>query len=348
MDQTIKIAIDAMGGDYAPDSVIEGASSFVSQYKDVELHFFGDSSRIEPLIDKYSNLRKFAIVHHTESFVSNVEKAGNALRSGRDSSMRLAINSVKEGLTDAVVSAGNTGALMAMSKFVFKTIANVSRPAIAAMIPKFGKDCVMLDLGANSECTSKNLLDFAKMGEVYVEAALDIENPRIGLLNIGAEQIKGNEVVKEADEIFRDTKFRGRYVGFVEGDVIIGDSVDVIVVDGFAGNISLKTAEGIAKLFGSWMKESFKKSFFRKLVAFFARNAIKELKYKADPDRRNGALFLGLKHICIKSHGGADAQAFSHALSSCRKLVKQDIISKLSKALESQVPELETAIETLA
>lgn len=281
---------------------------------DVDYLLFGDESMLNPLLDQFGRVRGAVQVRHTEDAVSDDEKPGTALRSGRNSSMRLAINAVADGEAMGVVSAGNTGALMAMAKFVLKTLPGIDRPAIAAYFPTLRGETVMLDLGANVECSSDNLVQFAVMGEVFARNVLGLEQPTIGILNIGVEGLKGNEAVKEAALILQETSLPIKFYGFVEGDDIGKGTVDVVVTDGFTGNIALKTAEGTVKLFGQFLKDALLSSPMSRLGALLARPALETLRKRVDPRQYNGAMLVGLNGICVKSHGNTDAFGFSNAI----------------------------------
>ncbi len=314
MSKRLTLSLDAMGGDLAPRMVVEGIDIALGKLPDVDYLLFGDESMLNPLLDQFGRVRGAVQVRHTEDAVSDDEKPGTALRSGRNSSMRLAINAVSDGEAAGVVSAGNTGALMAMAKFVLKTLPGIDRPAIATYFPTLRGETVMLDLGANVECSSDNLVQFAVMGEVFARNVLGLEQPTIGILNIGVEGLKGNEAVKEAALILQETSLPIKFHGFVEGDDIGKGTVDVVVTDGFTGNIALKTAEGTVKLFGQFLKEALLSSPRSRLGAFLARPALETLRKRVDPRQYNGAMLVGLNGICVKSHGNTDAFGFSNAI----------------------------------
>ncbi|MCH7485737.1 MAG: phosphate acyltransferase PlsX [Proteobacteria bacterium] len=314
MSKRLTLSLDAMGGDLAPRMVVEGIDIALGKLPDVDYLLFGDESVLNPLLDQFGRVRGAVQVRHTEDAVSDDEKPGTALRSGRNSSMRLAINAVADGEAAGVVSAGNTGALMAMAKFVLKTLPGIDRPAIATYFPTLRGETVMLDLGANVECSSDNLVQFAVMGEVFARNVLGLEQPTIGILNIGVEGLKGNEAVKEAALILQETSLPIKFYGFVEGDDIGKGTVDVVVTDGFTGNIALKTAEGTVKLFGQFLKEALLSSPMSRLGAFLARPALETLRKRVDPRQYNGAMLVGLNGICVKSHGNTDAFGFSNAI----------------------------------
>lgn len=314
MSQRLTIALDAMGGDHAPDMVVAGADIARERHPDVHYILFGDARRIEPLMAKRTALRAVAEVVHTDDVVSADAKPSVALRAGRQSSMRLAIDAVADGRAASVVSAGNTGALMAMAKFVLKTLPGIDRPAIASFFPTLRGESVMLDLGANTECSAENLVEFAVMGSVFARQVLGVMEPTVGVLNIGSEEVKGNETVRAAAARLRDMPLPGRFHGFVEGTDIASGTVDVIVTDGFTGNVALKTAEGTAKLYAEFLRRSFESSLLAKVGYLLARSAFRKLKKRTDPRRYNGAMFLGLRGVCVKSHGGTDPLGFANAV----------------------------------
>lgn len=314
-----------MGGDNAPQMVIDGMAMAMNDIRDIRYHLYGDGEQLTELLSKYPLLTAVTELHHTTDIVSNDEKPGVALRSGRQSSMRLAINAVGDGLAGGVVSAGNTGALMAMAKFVLKTLPGIDRPAIASYYPTMTGESVMLDLGANIQCDAENLVQFAVMGEVFARHVLHIKQPSIGILNVGTEVLKGNDSVKQAAAILRETHLPIKFHGFVEGDDIGKGTVDVIVTDGFTGNVALKTTEGTAKLFAGALKEELMKSPLRKLGALIAKPAIDAFRERFDPRRYNGAMFLGLNGICVKSHGGTDSFGFANAIKAAHEMVSDDL-----------------------
>jgi glycerol-3-phosphate acyltransferase PlsX len=310
----LALALDAMGGDNAPDMVVKGAGIAHQRFPQVRFLLFGDSARLKALLDRTPKLKDVCSVHHTDQVVRNDEKPSQALRSGRGSSMRLAINAVHDGSAAGIVSAGNTGALMAMAKFVLKTMPGVDRPAMASFFPTLRGECVMLDLGANVQCDANNLVQFAVMGNVFARSVLGILHPSIAILNVGSEDQKGHEYLREAAGILRTMPLPGRFHGFVEGDDIAKGTVDVIVTDGFTGNIALKTLEGTAKLYSNFLRETFRSSLMARLGYLLARPALNTLRVRTDPRRYNGAIFLGLNGVAVKSHGGTDALGFANAI----------------------------------
>lgn len=328
MSSRLILALDAMGGDQAPHMVLEGIKVARLRYPYVHFLVFGDSAKIAPLLS--DDIRPFCSVRHTPDAVASGDKPSLAVRQGRNSSMWLAIKAVKDGEAAGVVSAGNTGALMAMAKLSLRTLPGIDRPAIATLIPTCRGESVMLDLGANAECCARNLVQFAVMGSVFARTLLHAKQPSVGLLNIGSEDQKGTESLREAATVLRG--FPGDFMafkGFVEGDDIGAGTVDVVVTDGFTGNVALKTAEGTAKLYGSFLKEAFRSSMLSRLGYFLARGALAHVRKKTDPRRYNGALFLGLNGICVKSHGGTDRIGFANAIGVAVDLVSDNLNDKI-------------------
>ncbi len=322
-----------MGGDSAPLAVINGADLAKADAPHVEFMLVGDASRIKPLLAKTQHLKNAEILH-TEIAVSAGDTASQAVRRGRDSSMWLAISQVAEKNADAVVSAGNTGALMAMSKLQFRTMPGVTRPAIAGFFPTEQNRMCMLDLGANLECDEDNLVQFALMGQAFYHSLVGIKNPSVALLNVGAEEQKGHEYLRLAAQELSDPELGVNYIGFVEGSDLVKGGVDIVVTDGFSGNVALKTAEGVASLFATLLRRSFKASFLAKLGYLMARGALKKFRTKMDPRRYNGAVFLGLNGIAVKSHGGTDAIGFANAVEVAVSLVGHGFIPDVSAAIE--------------
>ena len=327
----IKISLDAMGGDNAPEIVVEGAAEAKARYPDIEFVFFGNKKVLYPLINSYHNLSVSEIVHTLE-FIKPNDKHSNVIRRGANTSMALAIKSVKN-QSSAMVSAGNTGALMAFSKLFLKTISGINRPAIAACFPTKRGEVCMLDLGANIECDKNNLIQFALMGQAFAKIVIGIKNPKVSLLNIGEEEIKGLSYIQEASEILKNLRKIINYCGYVEGDRITDGLVDVIVTDGFTGNIALKTAEGTASFFTNSLKESLKKSIFSKLGYFLAKKSLEGFRAHMDPRKYNGAVFLGLNGVVVKSHGGTDSFGFANAIGVAYDMAKYNFIEDLKKKL---------------
>lgn len=332
------IALDAMGGDNAPECVIRGAEMALIRHPGIRFLIFGDIEKIEPLIKSRPALITACEIVHTSHVISGEDKPSAALRRGKSSSMWLAIDSVKEGRTCAVVSAGNTGALMAISKLVLRTLPGVSRPAIAALFPTLRGECVMLDLGANVESNAGDLYRFAIMGDAFARAVLGLSRPKIGLLNVGSEDLKGRASIKEACAMLKDSRLSLNFHGFIEGNDIAAGTVDVVVTDGFTGNIALKTAEGAARLIRTYLRDAFNSSPVAKLGGLLASGALGGVKDKLDDRKRNGAMFLGLAGIAVKSHGGADAYSFCNAISVAVELVAHRINDRIIDELGNITP----------
>jgi phosphate acyltransferase len=333
VSDTITIALDAMGGDRAPAMVLKGADIALERYPGVHFLLFGDQAAITPLLTKSPRLAHATTLHHTAEAIPGDAKPSLALRTGRRSSMRLAIDAVADGRADGVVSAGNTGALMAMAKFALKTLPGIDRPAIATLFPTRRGDSVMLDLGANVECDAENLVQFALMGDVFARTVLGLVQPTVGLLNVGSEDLKGNDAVRAAAARLRGGMMPIRFHGFVEGDDIAAGTVDVIVTDGFTGNVALKAIEGFAKLFGESLRASFRYSLSARIGYLFARGALKKMAARLDPRRYNGAMFLGLAGIAVKSHGSTDAFGFANAIGVAIDLKVNGCLQKISDEL---------------
>ena len=334
------IAIDAMGGDFGPEITVAAAANILKQHKDVNLILVGLEDKLRSHLAKNQlELSSRLSIQHASEIVAMDEPPAQALRKKKDSSMRVAINLVAEGKATAVVSAGNTGALMATAKFVLKTLPGIDRPAIMSALPNTVGHTHMLDLGANVDSSADHLFQFAVMGSVTVSAVDNIKAPRVGLLNVGSEAMKGNAQVKAAEPLLQNSGLN--YIGFVEGDDIFNGSVDVVVCDGFVGNISLKSTEGVAKMITHFMRESFNKNIFTKFIGLLALPVLKSFKKRVDHRRYNGASLLGLKDIVIKSHGGADAFSFTNAINvailEVEKSVPQQIDSHLDALLDKQV-----------
>jgi phosphate acyltransferase len=310
----ITIALDTMGGDRAPGMVVKGAEIALQRHPDLHFLLFGAEDEIRPLLAKAPRLCKAVTLLHTSELVADDAKPSSALRTGRQSSMRLAIDAVADGRADGIVSAGNTGALMAIAKFVLKMLPGIDRPAIASFFPTRRGESVMLDLGANIECDDENLVQFALMGDVFARTVLGLVEPTVGLLNVGSEDLKGNDAVRRASARLRETVTPIRFYGFIEGDDIAAGTVDVVVTDGFTGNVAVKTAEGMAKLFGEFLEAAFRHSLSARLGYLFSRRALRKLRIRSDPRRYNGAIFLGLSGIAVKSHGSTDAFGFANAI----------------------------------
>ena len=333
MAKALTIALDAMGGDAAPKMVVRGASIALERFPEVRFLMFGREPEIAPLLGGKKSLQQATTLRHTDDVVSSDAKPSVALRAGRKSSMRLAIDAVHQGEADCVVSAGNTGALMAMAKFVLKTLPGINRPAIASFFPTLRGESVMLDLGANVQCDAENLVDFAVMGNAFARSVLGLKEPTYALLNVGSEEIKGHESLQEASAVLRASNLPGRFLGFVEGDDIAKGTADVIVTDGFTGNVALKTAEGTAKLINEYLRHTFRSSLLAGLGYMLARPAMKKLRERVDPRGYNGAMFLGLNGIAVKSHGGTDALGFANAIGVAIDMQRHGIIGKIRSDL---------------
>lgn len=308
----LRVAIDVMSGDGGTSVVVDAARSVLARRSDVHLLLVGNPDQINAAIGQHQLPDDAYTVVPATEVVTMDDSAAVALRAKKQSSMRLAINLVKEGQADACVSAGNTGALMAISKFVLKTVNGIDRPAIATMIPAIEGHTHMLDLGANVDCSASHLYQFAMMGSILAQAVDQLDRPRVALLNIGAEAMKGNEQVKLAAPLLEQSSLN--YTGFVEGNEIYTDKVDVVVCDGFVGNVSLKSSEGVARMVSYYLKQEFKRNWWNKLVGLVARPILKSFGNRIDPRRYNGASLLGLKGVVVKSHGSADAVAFANAI----------------------------------
>ncbi|MBI2779445.1 MAG: phosphate acyltransferase PlsX [Gammaproteobacteria bacterium] len=334
----LTLALDAMGGDHGPHVVVSAALSVLAEQPDLTLILVGDQDILaKELLAQHAKTSDRLQIQHASQRVEMHEPPSQALRGKKDSSMRVAIDLVKAGRAQACVSAGNTGALMATARYVLKTLPGIDRPAIISALPTMTGHTHMLDLGANVDSTAEHLFQFAVMGSVLTSAVDNIERPRVGLLNIGEEEIKGNETVKEAARMLAASDIH--YVGFVEGDDIYKGSVDVVVCDGFIGNVALKTSEGVAKMISHYMKQEFKRSIFTRSVALVAMPVLKAFRAKIDPRQYNGASLVGLQGIVIKSHGCADVFSFANAIKEAVTEVKKDVPQRISKQLESFLTE---------
>jgi len=328
----LTVAIDAMSGDGGTAVIVDAVRTVIAQRDDVHLILVGKPELIEKAMGQVQLPEGRYSIVAAEEVVTMDDSAAVALRSKRKSSMRIAINLVKDGSADACVSAGNTGALMAISRFVLKTVPGIDRPAISAIIPSLGGHTHMLDLGANVDSSADHLYQFSLMGSILAQAVDGVESPRVGLLNIGSEDIKGNEQVKLAAPLLAESRLN--YIGFVEGNDIYTDRVDVVVCDGFVGNVSLKTSEGVAKMVSYYIKEEFKRSTWNKLVGLLARPILKAFGDRIDPRRYNGASLLGLQGVVVKSHGGADALAFANAIDIALLEIGHNVPSMIAQRVE--------------
>lgn len=328
----VTIAIDAMGGDHGPSVTVAAALDFLEFAPTARVVLVGQSAPIEAALAKVTpQVRARVSVRAASEVVDMDERPGDALRKKKDSSMRVAINLVKDGTADACVSAGNTGALMAIARFVLKTLPGIDRPAIASQLPTRSGEALVLDLGANVNCTPAQLLQFAAMGSALVAAVDGIDRPTIGLLNIGEEDIKGNDVVKETAELLKASTLN--FVGNVEGDDIYKGTTDVVVCDGFVGNVALKASEGLAQMLYVFLKAEFTRTLLTRLAAAVVYPVLMSFKRRIDPRRYNGATLVGLKGVVVKSHGGADVFAFTHALKRAFAEVEHGVLDKIAQRI---------------
>jgi glycerol-3-phosphate acyltransferase PlsX len=352
MPQKVRIALDAMGGDAGASVVIPGAAISLTRHPDSEFLLFGDRALIGAELARHPALRLASRVIHTDVTVSMHDKPSQALRRGRKtSSMWLAIEAVKKGEADVVVSAGNTGALMAMARFCLRTLPGIDRPAIAAIWPTMRGDSVVLDLGATIGGDARHLMALAVMGSAMASVLFNLERPTVGLLNIGVEEIKGREEIREAAELLRAMSLpQLEYIGFVEGDGIGKGAADVIVAEGFSGNIALKAAEGTARQINEFLRTALSRSWRSRIGYLFAKNAFKALRDKLDPNKLNGGVLLGLKGIVVKSHGGTDAEGFAYAVDVGYEMVHYDLLTKINQMLNrdgsaiAEVPNAQEAV----
>ena len=329
MTKKVKIAIDAMGGDKSPKKVIEGISISLKSNKDNSFYLYGNQNQIEKEISNFNEVRKFCKIINTVDVVSDKESPLAAAKKGKETSMWKAIESQKNNMTDISLSAGNTGALLVISRLILNTIDGINKPALAGFWTNKNSMNIVLDLGANIECDEKNLFDFACMGSALYKSLFNIENPKIALLNVGLEETKGNEVLKKTFAIIKKNRIRNfDFSGYIEGNQIMDGKVDVIVTDGFTGNIALKTAEGTANFITTNLKKS-----LSKLSILLSYKSLKKFKDKLDPRKYNGAIFLGLESPVVKSHGSTDALGFAHSIDLCNRIVKGNLIEKIKSHL---------------
>ena len=331
MSALIKIAVDAMGGDNSPEKIIDGIVHHHKSNKDVYYKIFGDETQIVSLLENKINKENYQIIN-TLKKVSSEDSPLEGAKRGKDTSMWLAIESVKNKEADIVVSAGNTGALLVISKLNLKMIKNIDKPALSALWPNKNGMSVVLDLGANIDCSSKNLLDFAVMGSSLYTSLYPDKKPNVGLLNIGSEEFKGNEIIKETYQILNDKKSNNyNFAGYIEGNHLMDGEVNVIVSDGFTGNVALKTAEGTANFIIGELKKAMFGSIIGKISSFLNLSNLKKFKKRLDPRLYNGAIFIGLDSPVVKSHGGTDYIGFSNSLDVCYKIIKGNLIDKIKK-----------------
>lgn len=336
------IAIDAMGGDFGPDVTVPGAAQALAKIPGTKFIFFGDEAKIAPVLDKHAALKSVSAIHHTDKKIASSDKPTTAIRNSKDSSMRLAIEAVKDGRAHSVVSAGNTGALMVLSKMILKMLPGIERPAIASMMPNAKGASVMLDLGANLECDAEVLVQFAMLGATYARVVRGIDTPSVGILNVGTEDMKGHEEVRDAAAILSSVKFHGKYHGFIEGNDITKGTVDVIVTDGFTGNVALKTAEGVGKLTAQFLKEAFKSGPLAMLGYMLAAGAMGKLKSKLNPSKYNGGMFLGLDGVAVKSHGSSDIDGTANAILVAANLVHNGFNKRVAAEIGEVMAQAQT------
>lgn len=335
MNRSLTIALDAMGGDIGAAVVVPGANEALMRHPEIRFRLFGDEAVIKPLLDAYPKVREASDLIHTDVSVAMDAKPSQALRSGRNtSSMWKCIVAVRDGEADVAVSAGNTGALMAMAKVILKTMQNIGRPAIAAIWPTLRGESIVLDVGATIGVEAEQLVEFAVMGEAMARAVFGVKKPSVGLLNIGVEEVKGLGEVKEAGRLLREASLPIKYYGFVEGDDLGKGTVDVVVTEGFSGNIALKTAEGTAKQIAEYLRVAMRRSIMSRIGYLFARGAFQVLREKMDPRASNGGVFLGLNGIVVKSHGGTDAMGFASAIDLAVDMARNGLVAKIATDLE--------------
>ena len=335
MGSAPRIAIDAMGGDSGPAVMVAGAAEAFRRRDDLSFLLFGDEAAISAELAGHPELKRSSEIVHSDDVISGADKPSQAIRRARTSSMGQAIEAVKAGNAQAMVSGGNTGAMMAMAKLALRTMPGIDRPALAALLPTLGaNDLVMLDLGANTECDANNLVQFAVMGAAYSRTVLDLERPRVQLLNIGTEELKGTDELKDAAAILRAADYLGmRFDGFIEGDKISRGDVDVVVTDGFSGNIALKSLEGTARFVTDLLKRAFTSSIRSKIGFLISRPATELLRHHLDPNNHNGAVFLGLNGLVVKSHGSATEKGAANAIRVAARMVREDLTRKIAEDL---------------
>ncbi len=336
MDASPRIAIDAMGGDIGPAVILAGIARARRTDRALRFQVFGDKKLIAPELARHKGLADAVETFHATDAIEAHEKPSQAIRRAKTTSMGMAINAVKDGNADAALSAGNTGALMAIAKLALRTMPGIDRPALAALLPTLGaNDLVMLDLGANTECDAQNLVQFAVMGAAYSRTVLGIARPRVKLLNIGTEELKGTGELKEAAALLRDADYLDMiFKGFTEGDQLSRGQVDVVVTDGFSGNIALKTAEGTARFVTDLLRRAFTSSLRSKAGFALSRPALHMLKVHLDPINHNGAVFLGLNGLVVKSHGSATPKGIANAIGVAASMVRNDITRRIGDDLD--------------
>jgi glycerol-3-phosphate acyltransferase PlsX len=326
-----------MGGDIGPEVMVAGAALAYRRRTDLSFLLFGDEARVQPELAKHADLASVTQIVHCAEIITAEDKPTQAIRRAKTTSMGRAIAAVKSGEANAAVSAGNTGALMAMSKLALRTMPGIDRPALAALLPTLGEnDLVMLDLGANTESDARNLVQFAVMGAAYARVVLDLERPRVQLLNIGTEELKGTDELKDAAAVLRDADYLGmRFDGFIEGDKLSRGEVDVVVTDGFSGNIALKSLEGTARFVTDLLRRAFTSSLRSKIGFLISRPATELLRHHLDPNNHNGAVFLGLNGLVVKSHGSANDKGVANAIRVAARMVRQDLTRKIVEDLDN-------------
>ncbi len=329
------ISLDGMGGDTAPEVVVSSAHISSLRHKDVKFIIFGDGERISKLVKQYDGLSSVVEVRHTTDDVLNEDNVRFALRNRRNSSMWRAIESVKSGESDGIVSGGNTGVFVSMALLILRPLDCIDRSAIASFVPLEHKSFVMLDLGANISCTPRNLVQFAIMGSIFYKLFVDKEKPKVGLLNVGAEELKGTDALRGAAEVLKSADFPMDFCGFIEGDEILTGEMDVIVSDGYAGNIALKSTEGTAKYIISLLKQAFKSSLMSKIAYLLAKSALKRKLGFVNPSRYNGGVLIGLNGLCVKSHGSSNDFSYANAIDVAVNLARQKMVSKLQDEVGS-------------
>jgi glycerol-3-phosphate acyltransferase PlsX len=336
----IVVSVDGMGGDNAPQAIVDGLALAHVRHPKVKFLLHGDHARLQPALLGKPGLKHVVQVMHCDDAVGMDDKPAQALRRGRNTSMWRSIDSVRNKEANVVISAGNTGALMAMAKVQLRTVPGLSRPAIAALWPTIRGQSVVLDVGANVDTDARQLADFALMGEAYARVVLSLERPNVGLLNIGVEEVKGNEDVREAAAALRASGLPLRFHGFVEGDDISAGTVDVVVTSGFAGNIALKAAEGTARLIGHYIRSAMARSFLSRVGYLLSKPGFDVLRQKLDPRAVNGGVFLGLNGVVVKSHGGTDGIGFATALDLAIEMGESDFVARIADAMSHLPPSI--------
>jgi len=334
----LTLSVDAMGGDQAPGVIIQGVVTAAQRYPFVHFLLYGDPKTVEPLLANAKTLDGKITFIPCDEIITAETKPSTALRGLPNSSMRQAILAVAEGRAQGVISAGNTGAYMALAKILLKTMPGIDRPALASLAPTLKGEIIFLDLGANVDCSAENLQQFAIMGEIFARYVLHLPKPKVGLMNVGSEDIKGNAIVKGAAELIRTSSIKNNFYGFIEGDDITRGTVDVVVMDGFTGNVVLKAAEGVMQLSLHYIKEAFQSSWVARLGYLLASPMLKKLSHRLDYRRYNGGIWLGLNGVAIKSHGGADALGFAHAIDLAVDMVTSRVNEHLLKEFSSESP----------